>query len=99
LTLRNFFTIVEGRNAENRPTAQQREDRNVDEDARNTDAFRFPFITMNSISLALTNCMEELNNALQEDLLGDFDDSYTASSIAILKLYEDCKSGINGTKL
>jgi hypothetical protein len=87
-------------NAEDRPTVQQREDRNVDEDGRNTEPFRFPYTTMNSISLALTNCMEELRNELhEEELLGDYDDSYTASSIAILKLYEDCKSGINGTKL
>jgi hypothetical protein len=88
---------------EERPTAQQREDtRCDDEDAKNTQALRFPFTLMSSISLALENYMDDLRSGLyEEEALGnDVNDShYTASSRAILQLYEDCKSGIHGTKL
>jgi hypothetical protein len=93
-----MFTTVEG--TEDRLTAQQREDRYVDEDSRNTEALRFPFTTMKSISLALENYMKELRNRLFEEIIGDEEHNhYTASSMAIVQLYEDCKFGINGTKL
>jgi hypothetical protein len=54
---------------------------------------------MSSISRALESYMEELRNGLHEEILGDNDDGTSLSSMTILQLYDQCKLGIDGTKL
>jgi hypothetical protein len=43
--------------------------------------------------------MEELRNRIHEEILDDHADSTTSSSVTILQLYDQCKLGIDGTKL